>query len=217
MNYLAVLLKKSFATKNYQYLRWIVIELKNGGITILIIFGFLISFITVILLLILCAKIMSSFIKKKPFPKKVMIATLSGVVLVSSIYIYEMYFFTFNEIDREHFQKGPGPVTSPIEEYTANAYFELYGGAAGGVNVWVEITNNNEENKVQIVYYSDAKSNFSMEWVDEDTLYILNEEPKYPNSNRSIKLEIGKEIYHENGLACKSLLMKGEYETCYQN
>ncbi len=32
-----------------------------------------------------------------------------------------------------------------------------------------------------------------------------------------IKLEIGKEIYHENGLACKSLLMKYEYETCYQN
>ena len=56
-----------------------------------------------------------------------------------------------------------------------------------------------------------------MEWVDEDTLYILNDEHEYPNSNRSIKLEIGKEIYHENGLACKSLLMKDEYETCYQN
>ena len=140
-----------------------------------------------------------------------------GVVLVSSIYIYEMYFFTFSEIDREYTQKGPGPVTSPTEKYTANAYYELYGGAAGGVNVWVEITYNNEKNKVQTVYYSDAKSNFSMEWLDEDTLYILNDEPDYPNSNRSIKLEIGKEIYHENGLACKSLLMKDKYETCFQN
>ncbi|SDI26067.1 hypothetical protein SAMN05192534_12910 [Alteribacillus persepolensis] len=184
---------------------------------ILILLGFFISFITAISFLLLCAKITISFIKKKPFPKKLLIATLSGAALVSSIYIYEMYFFTFSGMDRESFQKGLGPVTSPTEEYTANAYYEPYGGAAGGVNVWVEITNNNEENKMQTVYHSDAKSNFSMDWVDEDTLYILNDEPNYPNSNRSIKLEIGKEIYHENGLACKSLLMKDEYETCYQN
>ena len=56
-----------------------------------------------------------------------------------------------------------------------------------------------------------------MEWVSENTLYILNDEPKYPKSNRSIELEIDKEIYHENGLACKSWLMKDEYEKCYQN
>ena len=172
---------------------------------------------TVLLFLILCVNVIIFFIKKKPFPKKLLIATLSGVILVSSIYIYEMYFFTFSEISREFTQMGPGPVTSPTEEYTANAYYEPYGGAAGGVNVWVEITKNNGKNKVQTVYYSDAKSDFSMEWVDKDTLYILNDEPEYPNSNRSIKLEIGKEIYHENGLACKSLLMKDEYETCYQD
>ncbi|QFG01210.1 hypothetical protein PB01_15320 [Psychrobacillus glaciei] len=184
---------------------------------ILILFGILISFITIILFLILCANIIISFIKKKLFPKKMLIVTLSGVVLVSSIYIYEMYFFTFSEIDKEYTQNGPGPVTSPTEKYTANAFYEPYGGAAGGVNVWVEITYNNEGNKVKTVYYGDAKSNFSMEWMDEDTLYILNDEPEYPNSNRSIELEIGKEIYHENGLACKSLLMKDDYETCYQN
>ncbi|RYG72143.1 hypothetical protein EU245_11665 [Lentibacillus lipolyticus] len=182
-----------------------------------ILFGVFISFITVILLLIVCTKIIISFIKKKPFPKKLLIVTLSGVVLVSSIYIYEMYFFTFSEIDRDDIQKGPGPVTSPTEEYTANANYELYGGAAGGVNVWVEITDNTEKNNVQTVYYSDAKSHFSMEWTGEDTLSIQNDEPGYPNANRSIELEIGKEIYHENGLACKSLLLKDEYETCYQN
>lgn len=184
---------------------------------ILILIGFFICFITVILFLILCVKIKNSIIKKKPFPKKLLIATLSGVVLFSSIYIYETYFYTFSEIDRELIQKGPGPVSSPNKEYTANAYFEPYGGAAGGVNVWVEVTDNNENNKVQTVYYSDAKSKLSMEWVDEDTLYILNEEPDYPNSNRSIALKIGKEIYDENGLACKSILMKDEYETCFQN
>jgi hypothetical protein len=84
------------------------------------------------------------------------------------------------------------------------------------VNVWVEIIYNSEGNKVRTVYYSDAKSNFSMQWMDEDTLSILNNEPEYPNSDRSIELEIENEIYHEGGLACKSLLMKDEYEKCYQ-
>lgn len=146
-----------------------------------------------------------------------LLATLSGIALVSSIYLYETYFFTFSEIDREFVQKGPGPVISPTEKYTANAYYEPFGGAAGGVNVWVEITNNIENDKVQIIYYSDAKSNFAMKWLDTDTLYILNDEPNFPNSNRSIELKVEKEIYHENGLACKSLLMKDDYETCYQD
>ncbi|MFC5733288.1 DUF5412 family protein [Cytobacillus gottheilii] len=176
----------------------------------------LLALLVTAILLNLCARIIFSYIKKKPFPKKLLIGTLSSVILVSLIYLYDSYFFTFNAIDRENIQFGPGPVTSPTEEYTANAYYEPYGGAAGGVNVWVEIKNNNEKNKAKTIYYGDAKSNFSMEWLDEDTLYILNDEPDFPNSNRSIKLEIGKEIYHENGLACKSLLMKDQYETCYQ-
>ncbi|MDX8044372.1 DUF5412 family protein [Gracilibacillus sp. S3-1-1] len=181
------------------------------------ILGLLLFFITVILLLVLSVRVIIFFINKKRFPKKLLIVTLFGVVFVSSIYVYESYFFTFNEIDRQSTQEGPGPIESPTGDYTANAHYELYGGAAGGVNVWVEITNNHEKDHVQIVYYSDAKSEFSMEWKDEDTLSIQNVEPAYPDSNRSIDLEVDKEIYHDNGLACKSLLMKDEYETCYQN
>ncbi|MEK4426087.1 DUF5412 family protein [Solibacillus sp. FSL K6-1523] len=195
----------------------ISIELKRAGSIILILFGILIAFITIILFLILCVNFIIAFIKKKPFPKNMLITTLFGVVLVSSIYLYETYFFTFSEIDREYTQDGPGPIISPTEKYTANAFYEPYGGAAGGVNVWVEITYNNEENKVDTVYYGDAKSDFTMKWIDEDTLFIQNDEPDFPNSDRSIELEIGNEIYHENGLACKSLLMKDDYETCYQN
>nr|WP_241156831.1 DUF5412 family protein [Bacillus sp. FJAT-42376] len=114
-------------------------------------------------------------------------------------------------------QKGPGPISSPSETYTANAFYELYGGAAGGVNVWVEITENNEAGNIKTIYYSDAKDDFSMKWMDEDTLYILNDNPEYPDSDRSIKLDVTKEIYDENGRACQSLLMKDEYEKCYQD
>lgn len=178
---------------------------------------FLFICITIFLFVVLCAKGIISFIKKKPFPKRMLIATLSGVILISSIYIYEAYFFTFDEIDKEFTQKGPGPVTSPTNAYTANAYYEPYGGAAGGVNVWVEVTYNNEDDKVQTVYYGDAKSTFNMDWLNEDTLKIQNDDPDYPDSDRSINLRIGKDIYHEFGLACQSILMKDEYETCYQN
>ncbi|WP_281355795.1 DUF5412 family protein [Virgibacillus ihumii] len=139
-----------------------------------------------------------------------LVATLSGFVLVSSIYVYEMYFFTFSEIDRGSTQKGPGPVTSPTGEYTASAYYELYGGAAGGVNVWVEITNDDENDKKKTIYYSDANKSISLEWANEDTLFIKNEK-------NSMKLNVEKEIYHDRGLVCQSLLMKDEYETCYQN
>ena len=55
-----------------------------------------------------------------------------------------------------------------------------------------------------------------MKWLDEDTISIVNK-GKTKNSDRSIKLNIEKEIYHENGLACQSLLMRNDYETCYQD
>lgn len=155
-------------------------------------------------------------IKKKPFPKKLLLSTLSGVFIVALIYTYISYFFTFERaIDRESMQDGPGPVNSPTEKYTANAYYEPYGGAPGGVNVWVEITYHHEKNKVKTVYYSDAKRDIYLEWIDEDTLYIHNDDPTFPNSNRSIELKVEKEIYQEGGLACQSWLMKDEYEKCY--
>jgi Family of unknown function (DUF5412) len=175
------------------------------------IFGFLIFMIVILLFFIFCIKLTIFFITKKHFPKKLLIAFLIGTTVFIGLYIYANFFFTFDNLEGEFYT---GPVNSPTEKYTANAYYMTYGGAAGGVNIWIEITYND---KIETIYYSDAKSYFYMEWRDENTLYIINEEPEYPNSNRSIELEIGKEIYHESGVACQSWLMKDEYETCYQN
>lgn len=177
------------------------------------IFGFLILVITGLLFLIFCITLCISLINKKRFPKKLLIASLTSASVFLGVFVYTNYFFTFDNLEGEFYK---GPVNSPTEKYTANAYFINYGGAAGGVNLRVDITNN-ESDKIETVYYSDAKSDFSMVWKDENTLYIKNEDPEYPNSNRSIALEVGKEIYHESGLACQSWLMKDEYETCYQN
>lgn len=180
----------------------------------LTLFGLIILLLTGLILLIFCAKLFIFFIKRRHFPKKLLIASLTGIIAVFALFVYTQYFFTFDNLEGEFYK---GPVKSPNEKYTANAYYRTYGGAAGGVDVWVELTYNDENDKIKTIYYSDVKSNFSMDWKDEDTLIIVNEEPKYPNSNRSVELEIGKEIYHDNGLACQSLLMKDQYETCYQN
>ncbi|MFC5603178.1 DUF5412 family protein [Sporosarcina koreensis] len=174
--------------------------------------GLLISFTTLIIFLILSVKIIISLIKKKPFPKRLLFVMLFGIVLVSSIYVYEVYFFTFNNIDKKFMQNGPGPVLSPTGAYTANAYFEPYGGAAGGVNMWVEITMHHDHDNNKIIYYSDANDNVLLDWADKKTLFITNAGPY----NNSIKLDVEHEIYHDRGLACRSWLMKGEYVTCYQ-
>lgn len=117
--------------------------------------------------------------------------------MLSTQVIYNTYFFKF-DIDEGEFLKGP--VTSPTDKYTANAYYKTYGGAAGGVNVMVKITYHDDDNNIKIVYYSDAKSNFSMEWKDEDTLYIINKESGLSSSDRSVELDIKKEIFLDRGL-----------------
>ncbi len=97
-----------------------------------------------------------------------------------------------------------------------NAYYKTYGGAAGGVNVWVEITYNEEDDKTKTIYYAPGKSHFTMKWLDNDTLNIINRTSQVPSEDRSVKLQVGKEIYDESGAACNSLIMKAVYETCYE-
>lgn len=177
-------------------------------------FGLLLVLLSVICIVVFCVKLLFFYIKKKPFPKYSLIVSLTGIITVVTLFLYTQYFFTFNNLEGELYK---GPVVSPDGKYTANAYYMTYGGAAGGVNLWVEISHNDETNRTETVYFSDAKSEFSIEWMDEDTVFIKNDDPEYLTSNRSIELQIGKEIYHDNGLACKSLLMKDKYETCYQN
>ena len=179
--------------------------------------GFFTLLFTLLLFLVFTVKLVLFLFKQKDFPRWTLTATILGMALFSGIFVYIHYFFTFSAINREYMQEGPALLLSPTGKYTANAYYEPYGGtgSSGGVNVWIEIKNN-EDQAVKIVYYADAKSRFSMEWLDEETLSIVNQDEK-PNTDRSVELHVAKEIYHENGLACKSFLMKNEYEKCYQN
>ena len=156
----------------------------------------MLSLTTVLLFFVLCFKLFAYIITKKPFPRKLVIATLLGIGIVSAQVIYNTAFFTFDNLEGEYYE---GPVESPTGKYTANAYYKTYGGAAGGVNLWVEITNH-DDSKVKVVYHSEANRNFSMEWKNENTLFISNEEPGYPSSNNSVRLNVEKEKYFTGGL-----------------
>ena len=127
------------------------------------IIGFLILLFTLIIFFIFIIKLVIYFFKRKDFPRVSLALTLVGVILFLVIFIYNEYFFTFEDINRNAMQEGPES-SSPTGKYTANAYYELYGGAAGGVNVWIEISKN-VENTTNIIYYADAKDNFHMNWI----------------------------------------------------
>lgn len=137
------------------------------------------------------------------------------LIVILFVIVYKKYFFTFDSLDQGTYFKGP--VESPDGKYTADSYFKTWGGASGGAHVWVDITNN-ENSEVRTIYFSDGKSNYNMEWTGDNTIYITNDAgPEYPESDNSIELEIGKEIFDQRGRACESWLMKDEYEICYQN
>ncbi|WP_274310184.1 DUF5412 family protein [Solibacillus daqui] len=175
----------------------------------------LLFLITAILLFILVIQCIRYFFRKITFPKKLALITSTGFLVLLAIFVYIQYFFTFALIGKEHMQIGAGPVLSPSENYAAQVYYEPYGGVLGGVNVWVEVTDN-EKQTTKIVYYADAKNQVTLQWIDETSLFINNEDQTYTDSNRSIQLNIEREIYHENGLACQSLLLRNSFETCYQ-
>lgn len=174
----------------------------------MILFGLFIGFVTLLLFFVLVIRLIVFRVKRKAFPKKLLIATLAGGLITGSIVVYEVYFFSFKQIDRTHMQEGPQAVTSPSGTYAASVFYEPYGGALGGVNVWVEVTDFQKE-ETNVIYYADADAEVSVDWANDETLIVHN--------NKRTKLRVEDEIYHEFGGACRSVLTKNTYQTCYQD
>lgn len=55
---------------------------------ILVLTGLVISIVLIPLFFILVVNLLKSLMHKKPFPKRLFITTLTGMIFVSSIYIY---------------------------------------------------------------------------------------------------------------------------------
>lgn len=148
---------------------------------------------------------------RKKVAKGMLAAFLGLTAAAIGLSIYETHFHPFDRSGGESYME---PLDSPSGRYTASAYYRPYGGAAGGVTVWVDVTA--EGGKPKTVYYAEANSRFDVQWTDDGLLSVTNEEPGYPESNRSTDLEVDKELYHDTGKACGSFLVKRNYETCIE-
>src|SRR5690606_25302007 len=102
--------------------------------------------------------------------KKTVVVIFIGLVCIVAFLVYKNLSYEFN------FDKGikDTELLSPSGDYTAQVYFHYYGGAAGGVNVYVNIISHTENNVESTVYASDAKSNFRIEWTDNNKLDVKN-------------------------------------------
>ncbi|WP_332646881.1 DUF5412 family protein [Lysinibacillus sp. 54212] len=139
------------------------------------------------------------------------ITILASILCLILIYIINAY-FTY-DFQFEGDVKDGAPILSPDGVYAAQIYYENYGGAAGGVNIIVNIIDTKEENKEQTIYFSDAKGSVSVNWVSNTTLAVTNYD-EY--ADRSMELIVGKEIYDERGLACYKYQVQKNY-TCFSS
>ncbi|MCM3204714.1 DUF5412 domain-containing protein [Paenibacillus sp. CC-CFT742] len=120
------------------------------------------------------------------------------------------YFSTF---DRSKLGELSYSIPSRNGEYTAEIYGVPYGGAAGGVTIWVDVrkTNDSDASRVKTIYRAEHHGNNHLEWESENTLRIENWS-EY--SDETMTLNIDDEIYDGQGWACKSLRMKDQYVRC---
>ena len=132
-------------------------------------------------------------------------------IFLSLLVIFCMYLvynhFTYEFVHTGDMKDG-NPILSPMGDYSAQIYYENYGGAAGGINVIVNIINHKKDNEEHTIYFSDAKGRVALNWTAPDVLAITNVD-EY--ENRSVELVVEKEIYDELGRACNKYKVEKEY------
>ena len=130
--------------------------------------------------------------------------------LLSFIGVKLFNYFTY-EFSHTGNTKYGDALISPDGRYAAQMYFDNYGGAAGGVDVIVNIRDLENKSEEQTVYFSDGKGSPLLQWQDSHHLEIQN----YNNAvNRSVILKVPYEIYDEHGKACKVFRVKKQL-ICY--
>ncbi len=130
--------------------------------------------------------------------KKMSLYLLMPILLFCLYVVYHHFtyiFFYTGDI------KYGRPILSPNGDYSAQVYYDNYGGAIGGVNLIVNIIYHQKHDEEQTIYFSDAKGSVNVNWTADDVLSITNYD-EY--ANRNTELVVGKEIYDEQGTACNT-------------
>ncbi|SHN73502.1 hypothetical protein SAMN04487896_3237 [Paenibacillus sp. ov031] len=134
-------------------------------------------------------------------------------VLFAAVFLYfwlRPYFSTFDRSEQGDLSYS---MPSRNGEYTAEIYGVPYGGAAGGVTIWVDVKKTNDPNDsiVKNIYRAEYHGHNHLEWEDEHTLRIENWNEYV---DETITLNIDDEIYDGWSWACQSLRMKDQYVRC---
>ncbi|SDL31803.1 hypothetical protein SAMN05428961_104629 [Paenibacillus sp. OK060] len=134
-------------------------------------------------------------------------------VLFAAVFLYfwlRPYFSTFDRSEQGDLSYS---MPSRNGEYTAEIYGVPYGGAAGGVTIWVDVKKTNDPNDsiVKNIYRAEYHGHDHLEWKSENTLRIENWNEYV---DETITLNIDEEIYDGWGWACQSLRTKGQYIRC---
>ncbi|MFB8372787.1 DUF5412 family protein [Paenibacillus taichungensis] len=158
----------------------------------------------------------SNISPRKPWIRRHPIFTTFSIlifVLFAAVFLYfwlRPYFSTFDRSEQGDLSYS---MPSRNGEYIAEIYGVPYGGAAGGVTIWVEVkkTNALDDSNVKAIYRAGYHGHNHLEWEDENTLRIENWNEYV---DESITLNIDDEIYDGRGWACQSLRMKDQYVRC---
>lgn len=168
----------------------------------------------------------------KPWIRQHPVFTTFAVLILTLIATTWLYFWLrpyFSTFERsiEHSQLTYS-MPSPNGEYVAEIYGDPYGGAAGGVTMWVDVrsilnvTDSSDSSdtldtldtsiaNVKTIYRSTFHGNNHLEWEDENKLRIEN---RNEYADETVTLNIHDEIYDGQGWACQSLRMKDQYMRC---
>lgn len=122
------------------------------------------------------------------------------------LFLYSAFHFFTADIDlhiTEYDELG-NAYQSPDGKHTAQVVYDYYGGAAGGVNLYVQLIDHKNDTK-RYIYRADAKMQPNIQWQDDTTLIIKNYDQYADNSTI---LDIETEIYDETGRACNTYATK---------
>lgn len=133
---------------------------------------------------------------------KISLYLLMPLLLFCLYVVYHHFTYTFSYTGDT---KDGRPILSPNGDYSAQVYYDNYGGAIGGVKMIVNIIHHQKHDEEQTIYFSDAKGSVNVNWTADDVLSITNYN-EY--ANRNTELVVGKEIYDEQGTACSAYHIK---------
>lgn len=137
------------------------------------------------------------------------------LMIASLAFVIHRYTYTFGSLAKAEILIES--IESPDQRQSARVYWKPVGGVTGHSEIFVEVTFLKTE-QTKVIYHSIGEDLVELKWINNEILDIKNESAA-EDTNQSIRLNIFKEIYDENGAACRSIVLnlKSYYQTCYKN